>query len=300
MPKYLKLLVFYSIILKDKLIKRCVKVKFEFKDKYDINDLLSLITLLRAPGGCPWDREQTHTSIKNNFIEETYEVVEAINKNSTSGLREELGDVLLQIALHCEMESEVGNFNFDDVCDELCKKLIVRHPHVFGDAVANNTKEALESWDSVKSSIKGTKSASSKMDSIPLELPALMRAQKVQSKASKVGFDWDSQDGAFLKLNEEINELKNAISHNDKANIEEEMGDVLFSCVNISRFIDVDSEEALKASTDKFIDRFKIVEKLANENNIDMSSSSIDELDLLWDKAKEILKADSSAQNGGN
>lgn len=261
-------------------------MNFEFKDKYDINDLLSLITLLRAPGGCPWDREQTHTSIKKNFIEETYEVIEAINNNSTSGLREELGDVLLQIALHCEMESEVGNFNFDDVCDELCKKLIVRHPHVFGDKVANNTNEALDSWDSVKASIKGTKSASSKMDSIPLELPALVRAQKVQAKASKVGFDWDSQEGAFSKLSEEINELKNAVSHNDKANIWEEFGDVLFSCVNISRFIDVDSEEALKASTDKFIARFKIVEKLAAENNIDMSSFSIDELDLLWDKAK--------------
>ena len=241
-------------------------MNFEFKDKYDINDLLSLITLLRAPGGCPWDREQTHTSIKKNFIEET----------------------------------EVGNFNFDDVCDELCKKLIVRHPHVFGDKVANNTNEALDSWDSVKASIKGTKSASSKMDSIPLELPALMRAQKVQAKASKVGFDWDSQEGAFSKLSEEINELKNAVSHNDKANIWEELGDVLFSCVNISRFIDVDSEEALKASTDKFIARFKIVEKLAAENNIDMSSSSIDELDLLWDKAKQILKAEASAQNGGN
>ena len=158
---------------------------FQFKDKYNIDDLISLITLLRAPGGCPWDREQTHTSIKSNFIEETYEVIEAINKNSISGLREELGDVLLQIALHCEMESEKGNFTFNDVCDELCKKLIVRHPHVFGDAVANNTKEALDSWDSVKASLKGTKTASSKMDSIALELPALMRAQKVQSKASK-------------------------------------------------------------------------------------------------------------------
>lgn len=234
---------------------------FQFKDKYNIDDLISLITLLRAPGGCPWDREQTHTSIKSNFIEETYEVIEAINKNSISGLREELGDVLLQIALHCEMESEKGNFTFNDVCDELCKKLIVRHPHVFGDAVANNTKEALDSWDSVKASLKGTKTASSKMDSIALELPALMRAQKVQSKASKVGFDWESQDGAFSKLNEEINELKIAISHNNQAEIEDEFGDVLFSCVNISRFIGVDSEEALKASTDKFITRFKLVEK---------------------------------------
>ena len=275
-------------------------MNFEFKDKYDINDLISLITLLRAPGGCPWDREQTHVSIKSNFIEETYEVVEAINKNSISGLREELGDVLLQIELHCEMESEKGNFDFNDVCDELCKKLIVRHPHVFGDKVANNTKEALDSWDSVKASIKGTKTASSKMDSIPIELPALMRAQKVQSKAAKAGFDWDNQNGAFLKLNEEINELKIALSHNNLAEIEDEFGDVLFSCVNISRFIGVDSEEALKASTDKFITRFKIVEKLAEENDIDMNSSSIDELDALWDKAKEILKADNSAINGGN
>jgi tetrapyrrole methylase family protein/MazG family protein len=276
-------------------------VDFQFKDKYNIDDLISLITLLRAPGGCPWDREQTHTSIKSNFIEETYEVIEAINKNSISGLREELGDVLLQIALHCEMESEKGNFTFNDVCDELCKKLIVRHPHVFGDAVANNTKEALDSWDSVKASLKGTKTASSKMDSIALELPALMRAQKVQSKASKVGFDWESQDGAFSKLNEEINELKIAISHNNQAEIEDEFGDVLFSCVNISRFIGVDSEEALKASTDKFITRFKLVEKMALENNIDMKSSSIEELDALWDKAKEILKADdNSAINGGN
>lgn len=275
-------------------------MNFEFKDKYDINDLISLITLLRAPGGCPWDREQTHVSIKSNFIEETYEVVEAINKNSISGLREELGDVLLQIALHCEMESEKGYFDFNDVCDELCKKLIVRHPHVFGDKVANNTKEALDSWDSVKASIKGTKTASSKMDSIPIELPALMRAQKVQSKAAKAGFDWDNQNGAFLKLNEEINELKIALSHNNLAEIEDEFGDVLFSCVNISRFIGVDSEEALKASTDKFITRFKIVEKLAEENDIDMNSSSIDELDALWDKAKEILKADNSAINGGN
>jgi tetrapyrrole methylase family protein/MazG family protein len=290
----------YSIILVDKLIKGCVKVNFEFKDKYDINDLISLITLLRAPGGCPWDREQTHVSIKSNFIEETYEVIEAINKNSISGLREELGDVLLQISLHCEMESEKGNFDFNDVCDELCKKLIVRHPHVFGDKVANNTKEALDSWDSVKASIKGTKTASSKMDSIPIELPALMRAQKVQSKAAKAGFDWDNQNGAFLKLNEEINELKIALSHNNLAEIEDEFGDVLFSCVNISRFIGVDSEEALKASTDKFITRFKIVEKLADENDIDMNNSSIEELDALWDKAKEILKVDNSAINGGN
>ena len=274
---------------------------FDFKDKYSIDDLRQIIEILRSENGCPWDKVQTHESIRTDLIEETYEVCEGIDKNSPEMLREELGDLLLQIVFHAQIERENGTFDFDDVCNDICQKLVYRHPHVFGDAVANNTKEALDSWDSVKASLKGTKTASSKMDSIALELPALMRAQKVQSKASKVGFDWESQDGAFSKLNEEINELKIAISHNNQAEIEDEFGDVLFSCVNISRFIGVDSEEALKASTDKFITRFKLVEKMALENNIDMKSSSIEELDALWDKAKEILKADdNSAINGGN
>ncbi|MDD6728484.1 MAG: nucleoside triphosphate pyrophosphohydrolase [Eubacteriales bacterium] len=273
-------------------------VDFEFKDRYDINDLISLIALLRAPGGCPWDREQTHRSIKKNFIEETYEVIEAINKDSTDGLREELGDVLMQVVLHTQMESEAGNFDFDDVCDELCKKLVVRHPHVFGDVKASNTAEALSSWDAVKQSIKGVSKQSEMMDSIPVELPALMRAQKVQGKAAKVGFDWENQDGAFEKLYEEINELKNAVGQNNQANIEEELGDVLFSCVNISRFLHVDSEEALKASTDKFVERFKLVEELAQQKGISMNDASIDVLDSLWNEAKEILAG--KQQNGGN
>lgn len=279
----------YSKIQGDKLIEVWgISMDFEFKDKYNIDDLISIVTLLRAPDGCPWDREQTHESIKKNFIEETYEVIEAINKNSTDGLKEELGDILLQVALHCEMEREKGSFDFDDVCDDICKKLVVRHPHVFGDVVANNTEEALSSWDAVKQSIKGIKQQSEAMDSIPLELPALMRAQKVQSKASKVGFDWDNVDGAFDKLYEEINELKIAVSNNDKPNIEEELGDMLFSCVNISRFVKVDSEEALKAATDKFIDRFKLVEMLCREEGISMKDASLDVLDSLWDKAKQI------------
>lgn len=187
------------------------------------------------------------------------------------------------------MESEAGNFDFNDVCDELCKKLIVRHPHVFGDVKASNTTEALSSWDAVKQSIKGVKKQSEAMESIPIELPALMRAQKVQGKAAKVGFDWENQDGAFEKLNEEIDELKNAVSLNNQDNIKEELGDVLFSCVNVSRFLDVDSDEVLKASTDKFVSRFKIVEDLAKEKGISMKDSSIEVLDELWDKAKEIL-----------
>lgn len=269
-------------------------MEFEFKDKYNIDDLISLIALLRAPGGCPWDREQTHTSIKKNFIEETYEVIEAINHGDTAGLREELGDVLMQIALHCQMESEQGNFDFNDVCDELCKKLIIRHPHVFGGAEADDTAQALDSWDAVKAKTKGVKTAGSAMDRVPIELPALMRAQAVQRKAAKVGFDWENQDGAFSKISEEINELKIAVSQNDSAAIEDEFGDVLFSCVNVSRFLKIDSEEALKASTDKFIARFKIVEQLARESSLDMKTASLAQLDALWDKAKEINAGNSA------
>lgn len=264
-------------------------VEFEQKDKYSIDDLISIVTLLRAPDGCPWDRAQTHFSIKKNFIEETYEVIEAINKNSTEGLREELGDVLLQVALHCEMEREQGSFDFDDVCNDICQKLIIRHPHVFGDVKAEDEKAALSSWDAVKLKTKGMKKQSESMSSIPMELPALMRAQKVQSKAAKVGFDWEDSKGAFNKVQEEINELITAIDQSDSSDIEEEFGDVLFSCVNVSRFIGIDSEEALTRATDKFIKRFTIVEQLAEQKGISMKDSSLEELDQLWDKAKEIL-----------
>lgn len=259
---------------------------FEIKDRYSIDDLVSIIHLLRSPGGCPWDMEQTHHSIKKNFIEETYEVVEAINKNSTDMLREELGDVLLQIALHCEMEAEKGVFTFDDVAHDIVSKLVVRHPHVFGEEVANDATSALNSWDAAKAKTKGQKSQTESMLSVPRELPALMRAQKVQHKAAKVGFDWDEVSGAVDKLYEEITELKIAMDQGSQLEIEDEFGDVLFSCVNISRFLDVDSEEALTKATDKFLSRFAKVEQMAKEQGIDMKSSTIEVLDELWDKAK--------------
>ncbi len=261
---------------------------FEFKDRYDFDDLKKIIAILRAPGGCPWDREQTHESIKKNFIEETYEVVEAINKDSSVMLREELGDVLMQIALHCEMEREKGSFDIDDVVNDLVEKLVVRHPHVFGSVKAENEEEALASWDAAKARTKKQKKQSESMISVPRELPALMRAQKVQHKAAKVGFDWENADGAMDKLYEEINELKTAMSHGDGAEIGEEFGDVLFSCVNISRFLKLDSEEALTRATDKFISRFKKVEELAQERGIDMKEASLETLDSLWNIAKEI------------
>ena len=265
-----------------------MSVDFEFKERYDFDDFVKIVTLLRSPGGCPWDREQTHESIKKNFIEETYEVIEAINKKSPEMLREELGDVLLQVALHSEIEREEGNFDINDVIHDVVYKLVIRHPHVFGDTVAENGEEALNSWDAAKAKSKGTKKQSDSMASVPRELPALMRAQKIQQKAAKVGFDWDNADGAFEKLNEEINELKIAMDHADGSEIEEEFGDLLFSAVNISRFLKLDSEEALTGATDKFLARFIEVEKLANEGGIDMKAASIEELDRLWDKAKKI------------
>lgn len=261
-------------------------VDFEYKDSYTTDDLISIVKVLRAPGGCPWDMAQTHESIKKNFIEETYEVIEAINQKNIEGLKEELGDILLQVALHAQMEDEEGNFDFNDVANDIVKKLIIRHPHVFAQAKANDVDEALSNWDAIKLKTKGQKSQTESMLSVPRELPALMRAQKIQHKASKVGFDWDNVEGAIDKLYEEIDELKVALSQNDKANIEEEFGDVLFSCVNISRFIDVDSEEALTAATDKFLSRFKVVEELAKKENIYMKNASIDKLNEFWDEAK--------------
>ena len=264
-------------------------VDFEFKDTYGIDDLIKLVTVLRAPDGCPWDREQTHESIKKNFIEETYEVIEAINKEDADSLKEELGDILLQVALHCEMEREKGSFDFGDVANAICQKLVFRHPHVFGDISAKDGKEALDSWDAAKLKEKGMKKQSESMLKVPRELPALMRAQKIQQKAAKAGFDWDDLSGAVDKLYEEINELKSALSGTKREDIEDEFGDVLFSCVNISRFIDVDSEEALTASTDKFLERYMIVERLAEKENINMKTASIEALDVLWEKAKIII-----------
>lgn len=263
-------------------------VEYKFKDKYKVEDLLEIMAVLRSPGGCPWDAEQTHSSIRKDFIEETYEVIEAINKDDKELLKEELGDVLLQVAFHTQIEKEQGCFDFDDVADGICKKLIERHPHVFGQVSVSGTKEVLDNWDTIKRASKGQKTQGSSMLKVPKELPALMRAQKIQSKAKKAGFDWDDVSGAFEALESEIKELRQAMMSGDKENIMEEMGDLLFSAVNISRFIGVESEEALTLSNEKFISRFVQVEKLCEERNIDMKTSSIDELDVLWNEAKQL------------
>lgn len=261
-------------------------VNFDFKEKYNIDDLLEIMRLLRSPGGCPWDAEQTHESIRNSLIEETYEVIEAINKNDRELLLEELGDVLLQVVFHAQMEKEKQSFDFSDVCDGICKKLVERHPHVFGTVNVENTDDVLRNWDDIKRKSKGQKTQGSAMEKIPRELPALMRAEKIQSKAKKAGFDWDEIGGALNALESEIKELKEAINSGVQDEIEGEMGDILFSCVNVARFVRVDPELALTRSNEKFIARFLEVERLANEKGIDMKEKTIEELDKLWDQAK--------------
>ncbi len=262
-------------------------MSFAIKDKYNFDDLIEIMKFLRAPDGCPWDRVQTHESIRSNMIEETYEVIEAIDTKDDDLLKEELGDVLLQVVFHSEMASEENKFTIDDVVNDICQKLVIRHPHVFGDVKAENSQEALKSWDDVKMATKSQNKQSQAMDSVSKALPSLMRATKIQKKAAKIGFDWENVDGALEKVQEETTELITAISNNDIANQSEELGDLLFSVVNVARFIDVDAEKALYDACDKFTNRFRKVEELANARNIDMKTASLSELDSLWDEVKK-------------
>lgn len=259
---------------------------FQFKDRYGFDDLVSIMRRLRAKDGCPWDAEQTHESIKANLIEETYEVIEAINKKDSDLLCEELGDVMMQVVFHAQMESEKNVFTIDDVTDGVCKKLIERHPHVFGTVQVDSVDDVLTNWEQIKNESKNRKTTTQSMLSVPKELPALMRSSKVQGKAKKVGFDWGTIEPVYEKLDEEIAELKEAIEQKDKEHIKEELGDVLMTVVNLSRFIDCDAEECLNLSVDKFINRFSKVEQFAEERNINVKSASIEKLEELWQEAK--------------
>lgn len=261
-------------------------VDFNFKTSYDMLDLIEIMRILREPGGCPWDAEQTHESIKKNLIEETYEVIEAINKDDKELMCEELGDLLMQVVFHAQIEVENGSFAFTDITDGICKKLIERHPHVFGQVDVSGVDDVLTNWDAIKRKSKGQKTTTQSMNSVPRELPALMRAAKLQKKAADVGFDWKDVSGALDKLEEEIAELKQAIRNSDSLNMNEELGDVLFSAVNVSRFIKLDAEEALTAASDKFLARFSKVEDTAAKRGMDMKLLSLEELDLLWNEAK--------------
>ena len=261
-------------------------IDFKQKENYDIYDLIRIMEHLRSEDGCPWDREQSHESIRSNVIEEAYEVADAIDSGSQEMLVEELGDLLLQVVFHARMDEEAGGFNFNDVCDGICKKLVYRHPHVFGDVNADTSDEVLKNWDALKKTEKKQESFTDTLNSVPKAFPALMRSQKVQKRAARAGFDFDNKSDVYDKVAEEMVELSDADTLADNKKVFEEYGDLLFSVVNLARFLNIDAEEALAASTDKFIARFEKVEKLANERNIDMPNTPITELDKLWDEAK--------------
>ena len=259
-------------------------VNFEMKSRYNYEDLLRVIHILRSPEGCPWDREQTHKSIRRGFLEETYEAVEAIDREDTALLCEELGDVLMQVVFHADIESDAGRFTMDDVIDGVVKKLVFRHPHVFASVQADTTEEVLVNWDALKKQEKGQSTATSTLESVANTLPQLWRAEKIQSKAAKAGFDWPDISGALDKLEEEAAELRRAVESGE--GVQEELGDVLFAAVKVARFSGVDPEEALSGTCEKFISRFRAVEEGVRAQGAAMEDMPLEELTALWDKAK--------------
>lgn len=256
------------------------------KEKYNVYDLAEIVKILRSENGCPWDKVQTHQSIRKDFLEEVYEVIDAIDADSSEMLREELGDVLLQVVFHTEIENEKKVFDLDNVADDVCKKLIVRHPHVFGDVQADNVDTVLKNWDAIKKETKGQDSYTDTLKSVPKVFPALMRAQKLGKRAGRAGMDFNSAEDAFESLKSEVAEAGEAIASGNADAVSEELGDLLFSCVNVIRKLDLDAEELLSAANDKFLGRFEQVEKLVRQDGLDMPALSIDELDVYWRKVK--------------
>ena len=254
------------------------------KTSYDFDDLRAVMALLRSEGGCPWDIEQTHESIRKDFIEETYEVIEAIDNADPVLLQEELGDVLLQVVFHARIEEEKNVFSMDDVITELCTKLIHRHPHVFGDVLADTSDKVLQNWEKIKNEEKKRETVSERLHSIPPALPALMRAAKVGKRASC--FDFPDAASAFSKIKEETIELEEAFLEGEQGNIEEELGDLLFSVANFARKMKIDPELALTNATNKFISRFEEIEAAATDMGKTVDNMSQNELDALWEAKK--------------
>lgn len=250
-----------------------------------LSRLAEIIKVLRAE--CPWDSVQTHETLTKCMLEEAYEAVDAIQEHNVENLREELGDVLLQVVFHCNLSEEEGDFDLTDVINEECEKMIRRHPHIFSEDRVKTIDKALEKWENEKSKEHGEERYTDRLQRVPKALPALLRSSKVQGKASKVGFDWDDTSGVFDKLEEEIKELRCAYEKGDAQNMTEEFGDLLFSMVNVSRFLEIDPEDALNQSTAKFIGRFDIMERLASEKGLCFTELSLEEMDKLWVEAKK-------------
>lgn len=267
-------------------------VDFQYKDSYGVKDLEEIVRLLRAPGGCPWDAEQTHQSIRRNFLEEAYEAVEAIDEGSPEHLKEELGDVLLQVVFHALMEQEAGRFDLDAVADGICKKLIFRHPHVFGQGGEGTP----DSWEALKRQEKGQTTETETLQAVAKSLPGLWRAEKIQAKAARAGFEWPDAQAALDKLAEELAELQQAVA--EDSNIEEELGDLLFAAVKVARFFHIDAEEALAGTCEKFIRRFSGVEAAVTAQGRTMHDLDVAQLMALWNREKHPEQREKKTREG--
>jgi len=244
-----------------------------------------IIAHLRAPNGCPWDREQTHLSLRNNLLEETYETLETIDRNDIAGMQEEFGDLLLQIVLHAQIAAEAGEFRMEDVVSGIYRKIVRRHPHVFSDTEVTGVGNVLQNWEKLKQQERADKGVPEKglLDGVPVILPSLTQAQELQDRAARVGFDWPSIEPVWDKVMEELDEVKKATSPEE---VEKELGDLLFAVVNLIRWYKVDSESALRGTNQKFRRRFKHIEKSARKIGRDLPSMSLDEMDEYWNEAK--------------
>ncbi len=253
--------------------------------KKSFEDLVALMTRLRGPGGCPWDREQSMEDLRPFIIEEAYEVTHAIDSGDRDGLREEVGDMLLQAVFVSEIAREEGSFTIDDAVTAIHDKLVRRHPHVFGDVQAADADAVLSNWEKLKASERKEKEQGL-LSGVPPTLPALLKASRLTEKAARVGFDWEKTDDVFAKIDEEIEELRDAVSAGDRTEIEHELGDLLFTIVNIARRLEINAEDALQSSNRKFTRRFEYVERRLRETGRNVADSDLAEMDALWDEAK--------------
>jgi len=254
----------------------------------EIDALIETIARLRAPGGCPWDREQTHKSILSCLLDETYEFFEAVENQDVAGMREELGDVLLQVVLHAQIAQDAGTFTVENVAHDINEKLIRRHPHVFGDVQVASSKEVLKNWETIKKEEKEHRKYL--VDDIPEALPALFRAEKMQRRVARVGFDWTDMNPVLDKVEEEFGEFRQALANNDQRNAEEELGDILFALVNVGRHKGICAEDALRAAVKKFARRFRFIEDKFTQLGKDIHQSTLEEMDVFWEESKKSEK----------
>ena len=259
---------------------------FKNKDKYNVDDLIEIVKRLRAPDGCPWDKVQTHKSIRKDFIEEVYEAVEAIDEDDVPHLREELGDVLFQVVFHSVIESENGNFDFSDITDEVSRKMILRHPHVFGEIEVETTEQVLSNWDAIKMQTHSQTTVSETMESVSKTLPSLMRAEKLVKKSARGGVECSDKDEAFELIEEKLARLKNVSEKDDAAANEKAMGELLFSIANLSGLLKTDSEQSLYNACEDHIARFRRYEDIAAEKGLNIQDSDTEVTNQLW---KEII-----------